>query len=219
MIITDYIFKKIPPLYKDDTLGKAKENMLTYKLSHLPVISDKRKLLGNLSFDIIKNLEDNQIINDHLIELEEFFLFEHSIIFDSIKVFSDNATNIIPVIDPKEKFLGVVLEEEIIEEFATYTFVTDFGVYMTLTTPIQKYSISEVANIVEINNGKILGLMVTKIDEETTKIALKIQAENISSIGDTFERFGYHISNKYFEDSKQELLKSRYDQFQRFLKV
>ncbi|PQL93634.1 CBS domain-containing protein [Apibacter adventoris] len=219
MIITDYIFKNVSPLYEEDTVEKAEDIMLTYKLSHLPVISEKKKLLGNISFEIIKNLEKKEVIINHLIELEEFFLYQSSIIFDSIKIFSDNATNIIPIIDTKENYLGVVLEEDIIEEFATYAVINDFGVYMTLTTPIQKYSISEVANIVESNNGKILGLMVTKIDEETTKITLKIQSENISSIGDTFERFGYHISNKYFEDSKQELLKNRFDHFQRFLEV
>ncbi len=217
MIITNYI-SKVSPLSGIDTVKKAKQLMLDLKLTHLPVVN-KGKLIGNISLEAIRSLHKEDSIKDHLIELEQFYLYEKALIFDSLRVFSDNETNIIPVINAKEKLLGVVLEEDVIEEFATFPFVTEFGVFMTVTTPIQKYSISEVANIVESNNGRILGLMVINTDEETTRISLKINAENISSIGDTFERFGYQISNKYFEDSKQELLKDRFDQLQKFMEV
>ncbi len=210
--------KNISPLSGNDTVKKAKQEMLDLKLTHLPVVN-KGKLAGNISLGIIRSLQKEDLIKDHLIELEQFFLFEKALIFDSLRVFSENETNVIPIINAKEKLLGVVLEEDVVEEFATFPFVTEFGFFMTVITPIQKYSISEVANIVESNNGRILGLMVTNTDEETTKISLKINAENISSIGDTFERFGYQISNKYFEDSKQELLKDRFDQLQKFMEV
>ena len=90
---------------------------------------------------------------------------------------------------------------------------------MIISTHIKKYSTSEIANIVESNNGRILGLLLVNTDEDSTQIVLKLSAENISSIGDTFERFGYQISNKYFEDSKQELLKERFDQLQKFMEV
>ncbi|MDR1877477.1 MAG: CBS domain-containing protein [Flavobacteriaceae bacterium] len=218
MIITGFISKNIPPLSENDRVKKALQIMSDLNLTHLPVVA-RGKLIGNINLKIVKNLDEEDMIKDHLIELEPFYLFEKAIIFDSLPIFSENETNIIPIINTKEKLLGVVLEETIIDELASIPFVTEFGVFMTLVTPIQKYSISEISNIVESNNGKILGLVVINAEEETTQITLKISAENINSIGDTFERFGYQISNKYFEDSKRVLLKDRFDQLQKFMEV
>ncbi|MGM5630882.1 CBS domain-containing protein [Apibacter raozihei] len=218
MIITNYLSKNIPLLSENDTVKKAKQIMLDLKLTHLSVLS-QGKLLGSISFDIVSNLEDDDFMKDHLIELDNFYLYEYATIFDSLRIFSDNETNSIPVIDAKDKLLGIISEEDVVEELASYPFIAEFGVFMTIATPIQKYSISEVANIVESNNGRILGLLVTNTEEDRTYITLKIAAENISSIGDTFERFGYQISNKYFEDSKNELLKDRFDQLQKFMEV
>ncbi|MCO6564435.1 MAG: CBS domain-containing protein [Apibacter sp.] len=218
MIITNYISNDVLTLYESDTVAKAEQLMIDLGVSHYPVIS-KGKVKGNIGWNIIRDLGKSELLKDHLLDLEPFYLHDNSILFDSLHVFSENETNIIPIISFKEKFLGVVLEETVIEELASFQFITEFGVYMIITTPIKKYSTSEIANIVESNNGRILGMLLANTDEDSTQIILKISAENINSIGDTFERFGYQISNKYFEDSKQELLKERYDQLQKFMEV
>ncbi|CVK16640.1 CBS domain-containing protein [Apibacter mensalis] len=218
MIITNYISNDVLTLYESDTVAKAEQLMIDLGVSHYPVIS-KGKVKGNIGWNIIRDLGKSESLKDHLLDLEPFYLHDNSILFDSLHVFSENETNIIPIISFKEKFLGVVLEETVIEELASFQFITEFGVYMIITTPIKKYSTSEIANIVESNNGRILGMLLANTDEDSTQIILKISAENINSIGDTFERFGYQISNKYFEDSKQELLKERYDQLQKFMEV
>lgn len=218
MIITNYISNDVLTLYESDTVAKAEQLMIDLGVSHYPVIS-KGKVKGNIGWNIIRDLGKSESLKDHLLDLEPFYLYDNSILFDSLHVFSENETNIIPIISFKEKFLGVVLEETVIEELASFQFITEFGVYMIITTPIKKYSTSEIANIVESNNGRILGMLLANTDEDSTQIILKISAENINSIGDTFERFGYQISNKYFEDSKQELLKERYDQLQKFMEV
>ena len=218
MIITNYISNDVLTLYESDTVAKAEQLMIDLGVSQYPVIS-KGKVKGNIGWNIIRDLGKSELLKDHLLDLEPFYLHDNSILFDSLHVFSENETNIIPIISFKEKFLGVVLEETVIEELASFQFITEFGVYMIITTPIKKYSTSEIANIVESNNGRILGMLLANTDEDSTQIILKISAENINSIGDTFERFGYQISNKYFEDSKQELLKERYDQLQKFMEV
>jgi predicted transcriptional regulator len=218
MIITNYISKNVLTLYENDTVSRAEKLMIDLGVSHYPVIS-KGKVKGNIGLNIIRDLEKSELLKDHLLDLEQFYLHDNAILFDTLHVFSENETNIIPIISFKEKFLGFVLEETVIEELASFQFTNECGVYMIITTPIKKYSISEIANIVESNNGRILGILLVNTDEDSTQIVLKISAENISSIGDTFERFGYQISNKYFEDSKQELLKERFDQLQKFMEV
>ena len=218
MIITNYISSDVLILYENDTIERAERLMIDLGVSHYPVIN-KGRVIGNIGLNIVRDIKKTDILKDHLLDLEQFYLFDNAILFDSLHVFSENETNLIPIISFKEEFLGVVLEETVIEELASFQFTTEYGVYMIISTPIKKYSTSEIANIVESNNGRILGLLLVNTDEDSTQIVLKLSAENISSIGDTFERFGYQISNKYFEDSKQELLKERFDQLQKFMEV
>ena len=218
MIITNYISNDVLSLYENDSVARAEQLMIDLGVSHYPVIS-KGRVKGNIGLNIIRDLDKSESLKDHLLDLEQFYLLDSAILFDSLRVFSENETNIIPILSYQEKFLGVVLEETVIDELASFQFTTEYGVYMIITTPIKKYSTSEIANIVESNNGRILGMLLVNTDEDSTQIVLKISAENISSIGDTFERFGYQISNKYFEDSKQELLKERFDQLQKFMEV
>jgi hypothetical protein len=46
---------------------------------------------------------------------------------------------------------------------------------------------------------------------------LKISSENLSSIDETFERYGYKVVEKYYNDEKEELLKDRFVFFQKYL--
>jgi len=218
MIIMDYLSKKVFPLTENSTIQAIEQQMSDFNLTHLPVVKNE-KLLGNLNNREIQNLNPNELIENQRVGLENFYLSNEADLFDSFPVFSENEANIIPILDKDEKYSGVLLAEDVIDKFADFPFITEYGAYLTLTTPILKYSISEIANIVESNNGKILGLMLISYDENAAIISLKIRTENLKLIGDAFERYGYRISNKYWEDSKQELLRSRFKQLQKFIEV
>ena len=41
--------------------------------------------------------------------------------------------------------------------------------------------------------------------------------DNLSSIDETFDRFGYHVVHKFYNDEKEELIKDRYQYFQKYL--
>ncbi|MDR3273494.1 MAG: CBS domain-containing protein [Flavobacteriaceae bacterium] len=218
MIIAEYLSKEIFPLAENSSIQEAERQIVDFRLTHLPVVKDG-KLLGSLNSREIQGLNSNELIKNHWVELEKFSLSGEADLFDAFPIFSEYEANIIPVLDKEEKYIGVLLSEDIIYKVADFPFITEFGAYLTLTTPIQKYSISEIANIVESNNGKILGLMLVGYNENKAVIALKVSIEHLKSIGDAFERYGYRISNKYWEDSKQELLRDRFKQLQKFIEV
>ena len=46
---------------------------------------------------------------------------------------------------------------------------------------------------------------------------MKINHDNLSSIDETFDRFGYHVVHKFYNDEKEELIKDRYQYFQKYL--
>ncbi|MNX95696.1 hypothetical protein D3C86_1279810 [compost metagenome] len=90
---------------------------------------------------------------------------------------------------------------------------------MTIQTTGLHYSMTEISQIVESNNAKIYGTFISAIKEDSIEITLKISNENLSSIDETFERYGYTVVTKHYDDEKEELLKDRFGFFQKFLEI
>jgi hypothetical protein len=60
---------------------------------------------------------------------------------------------------------------------------------------IQDYSMSQVTQIVESNNGKLLGLLISEADLDTVQITLKISLGPANDIIQTFRRYGYSMKS------------------------
>ena len=79
-------------------------------------------------------------------------------------------------------------------------------------------SLTEIANIVESNNTKILSSYVTSTPESTKmELTLKLNTSDIVSIVKDLERFDYLITASYKEDESDVDFLERYEQLMRFL--
>jgi hypothetical protein len=78
---------------------------------------------------------------------------------------------------------------------------------------------SQIAQIVESNNAKILGLFISKIENQNTEITLKISLGGLNEIIQTFRRFEYKIISQHQEDSYIENLKERSDYLDKYLNI
>jgi len=76
---------------------------------------------------------------------------------------------------------------------------------------------TDVCKIVESNNGKIYGSYISAFIDDEVQITIKISSENLSSIDETFERYGYNVVHKYYNDEKEDLLKDRFGFFQKYM--
>ena len=90
---------------------------------------------------------------------------------------------------------------------------------MVVQTSNRHYSFTEIAKIVEGNNAKIYGCFLSSVEDDYIQITLKISNENLSSIDETFERFGYSVVHKYYNDEKDDLMKDRFGFFQKYLEI
>src|SRR5690554_7296784 len=71
------------------------------------------------------------------------------------------------------------------------------------------YSISEIAQIVETNNSKLLGIFLSDLKNDRAQITLKASSGNINEIIQTFRRFGYDIISEHNQDIYLNELKDR----------
>ena len=164
-------------------------------------------------------LEENRKKNlgELLPYMDRFSILYESTLLDGVKLFHTFNTNVIPVINKNEEYQGYIAWDSIADELSKYPFFSETGALLTVEIPRTNYSMVEIAQIVESNNGKFYGALVTEMNEAFVRVTMRISNENLSSIDETFERYGYIIVQKFYTDEKEELLKSRYEFMQKYL--
>jgi hypothetical protein len=82
------------------------------------------------------------------------------------------------------------------------------------------YSLTQIASIVEGNDAKILSCYVTSTpDSNKIEVTLKINREELTRILQTFNRYNYTVKASYHQAGFEDDLKTRFDEFMRFLNI
>ena len=216
MYITEYLSNEVKPGKVNSTPSQLLEVVHEYKLTHLPLFKGFG-FVGNISEEDLAELAiDNEKI-DYSSYLENFFLSDSSTLLDAIQMMYTNQANILPIINEQSKYLGSITESDIIKTFANFPFVSGDGVSMLVSIVEKDLSMTAISNIVEANNGKILGMMIVGYKEDSVYVLVKFSSSNLLTIGETFERYGYQVIQKFYNDEKQELLQSRYAQLLKYM--
>jgi predicted transcriptional regulator len=216
MYITEYLSNEVKPGKVTNTPQQLLEVVQEYKLTHLPLFKGL-DFVGNISEEDLTELviENTQV--DYSTYVENFYLSDSSTLLDAIQMMYTNQANILPVINEQSKYLGCITQTDIINTFANFPFVSTEGVSMLVSIAEKDLSMTAISNIIEGNNGKILGLMIVGNKEDSIYVLVKFSSLNLLAIGETFERYGYQVIQKFYNDEKQELLQSRYAQLLKFM--
>lgn len=217
MFIKDYISKDYPAFGLQDSAEECAEIAKEFGYSHI-FIKKNGHFCGALSQAFLEESPEGTL-SDLEPHFEKFAVKDDSDMLDSIKLFHIFDSNVIPVIGENEKYLGYISADDIFAEFSKYPLFSEIGAVLTVSVSLQKYSFSEISQIVEGNNGKIYGSFISSVTDTDLEITLKISSDNLTSITETFERYGYLVVHKSYEDEKEELLKDRYGFFQKYLEV
>ena len=78
---------------------------------------------------------------------------------------------------------------------------------------------SEIAQIVESNNAKLLGLFISYNDMEKVEVTLKLSLGGMNEIIQTFRRYNYEIISEHQEDAYLNNLKDRSDYLDKYLNI
>ena len=215
MFIKDYISKDYPAFNISDSIEEANEIAKEFGYSHV-FVKKKRVYQGALSQSFLEESPEGNLAS-LTIHLEKFAILDDGNILDSIKLFHTFNSNVIPVITKEEKYRGYLSCDDIFNEFSKYPLFSENGALLVVQINEKSFSMTEICKIVESNNAKIYGCYISSIIEDDIQITLKISSENLSSIDETFERYGYNVVHKYYDDEKEELLKDRFGFFQKYL--
>jgi hypothetical protein len=78
---------------------------------------------------------------------------------------------------------------------------------------------SQVVQIVESNEGRILGLYVSNTTPDRVQVTIKIVLGGMNEILQTFRRYGYEIISEYKEDVFLNNLKDRSAYLDKYLSI
>ncbi len=216
MLVSELASSTFTPPKITSTVEEALKILDGYKLTHVPVFNGLT-FVGNLSESVLENMELNEPLSHAKNYLEFFFVTENSTVFDAVNLFYSHECNVIPVLDNDENYLGAVLVEDVMAVLSRLPLLSEPSALLTVSIPAKQYSLAEVAKIVESNNGRLFGAFISGYENDQIQVTVRFNAESLTSVTETFERFGYTITYRYFKDEKQELYNDRYNQLMKYL--
>jgi hypothetical protein len=138
---------------------------------------------------------------------------------DILEAFAQNDSNIMPVLDENNTYLGYYELNDIIHLFNETPFFSEPGGILIVEKGIHDYSFSEISQIVESNDAKLLGAFISKMDGDLTQITLKIGNISLNEVIQTFRRYSYNIISGHEDDSYVESLKERSQYLDKYLNM
>lgn len=218
MIVRELITDIVPPLKVSDTIQLAIDWMEDYKINHLPVL-DGNNYLGIISENILLNAENpEEKISTLLQSFTRPVIKRDQHAYDAIKLISQMGLSLLPVVDDNEVFVGSITQKSVLEKMAGITSVQEPGGIIVLQMPSMDYNLTQIASIVESNDAKILSVNVMSSPESREiEVTIKINREDLSRILQTFDRYNYNVIASYHQSQYEDNLKSRFNEFMRFI--
>ncbi len=218
MSLKEHILNDVEILDLSDKVGDTQElfNQLTY--THMPVQSEGI-YVGCISENDIRCFENEKTLGDYRYSLEGFYVRENNYWLDSLEAFAQNNSNILPVLDDKNNYLGYVELNEMISLFKETPFLHEPGNILVIEKAFKDYTFGEVSQIVESNNAHLLGAFVSKMEDDMAEITLKISPSGMTEIIQAFRRYGYIIISEHQEDTFNQNLKDRSKYLDKYLNI
>jgi CBS domain-containing protein len=221
MLAKELITDEIPYLKTSDTGVKALYWMDIFRVSHLPIVN-ATEFMGLITDTDIYDLNSpDEPIGNHNLSLFSPYVGDHQHVYDAIELISNLKLTVVPVVDQNKNYLGVITAHRLAQYMGDMTAAKHPGGILLLELNMNDYSLTQISQIVESNDAKILSLYVSSPPNSMKlELTLKLNRMDLTSIIQTFVRFDYTIKAKYVEEDEMETLYSnRYDQFMHYLNM
>ena len=169
MQMQDHIITTIPVFEVGDSLKEVIHFFTHSTYSHV-AITEEGSFMGLLGEADLDSFQETSPVEEFRYQLEVFSVTPEATWLDVLQVFSRNGSNILPVVDEKNRVLGYFDLNDIVDLFTDMPFFTEPGAILVVARTLKDYSFSEVAQIVEGNNTRLLGAFISTIDNELSLI-------------------------------------------------
>ncbi len=221
MISRQLMTSAIPSLKVAETGSDALYYMDEYRVSFLPVL-DGPLYLGLISeSEIFKLADPDAPLAEQKVPYKMVYINDSQHIFEVIKIMTSEKISILPVLDENKLFLGCITVNSLVENFGKLTAMYNPGAIIILELNQNDYVLSQIAQIVESQDIKILSLYVSSdIDSTKMEVTIKLNKYEIQSLVKALTRYDYTIKATFLEDKKMvDDLLDRYNALMNYLNI
>lgn len=216
--IKDYINNDIKAIDINDTIESVQDFFAELSFSHFPVL-ENGIYVGSIASDDVETFDSDKNVSDYRYTLEGFYARTNMIWLDVLEVFARNHTSVVPILDDNNIYVGYYDITDIVKFFHETPFLKELGGIIIVEKNINDYSMSQITQIVESNNGKLLGLFVSNVEADKVQVTVKITLGAMNEIIQTFRRYNYEIISEHQEDNYLNALKERSDYLDKYLNI
>jgi acetoin utilization protein AcuB len=220
MIARDFITDEIPPLKTTDNGLKALGWMDEFKVSHLPVVNNT-ELLGLISDSEILDMNNAaDELGNNKQPLIRPHVLEHQHVYEVLKLISTLNLTVLPVLNSEQHYIGVITLQGLMQQFSKLAAIQEPGGIVVLELNTNDYSLTQIAQIIEGNDAKVLSLYITPHPDSTKmEVTLKINKQDLSPILQTFYRYNYTVKASFHQSEFFEDMKNRFDSFMNYINM
>ncbi len=216
--ITEYITNDFKAIDSHDSIAAIQDFFNELHFSHFPIV-EEGVYIGSISSEDIETFDSYKKVSDYRFSLEGFFTRTNTIWLDVLEVFAINHTNLVPVLDENNTYVGYYEIEDIMRFFHETPFLKEPGGIIVVKKGVLDYSMSQITQIIESNNGKLLGLFISEANVDSVEVTIKIALGAMNEILQTFRRYNYEIISEHQEDNYINNLKERSDYLDKYLNI
>ncbi|MEP7266058.1 MAG: CBS domain-containing protein [Saprospiraceae bacterium] len=218
MIARELISEEIRPLHSQADGEQALQLMQKFGISHLPVCNDL-EYLGLISEEEIIKHSIESPLESYLYTLDPVSCKYSDHLFDVMKKISEEGLTLLPVLNDKNEYSGVVVRNDLFEYFNKSFAWSEPGSILVIHLADSQYSLSEISHIIEGEHAMILSSIISRPSATTIVLTIKVNKIDISRIVAALRRFDYEVTASYTEEEVMDNFKDRIDAFMRYLDV
>jgi CBS domain-containing protein len=221
MVARDLISEVVPSLKTSDSGQTALNWMEIFRISHLPIVNNQ-DFLGLISdSDIYDMNQPEEPIGNHALTLLKPYVTAEQHLFEVIGLAARLKLTVIPVLDNQNHYKGVITTTDLVRYLASISSMDQLGGILVLEINERDYSLSQIAQIVESNNIKVLSMYITSPRDSTRlELTLKVNSNDLASLIRTFERYNYEVKTWITsDDSMDKFYSERFDLLMKYLNI
>lgn len=221
MVARDLISEVVPSLKTSDSGQTALNWMEIFRISHLPIVNNQ-DFLGLISdSDIYDMNQPEEPIGNHALTLLKPYVTAEQHLFEVIGLAARLKLTVVPVLDNQNHYKGVITTTDLVRYLASISSMDQMGGILVVEITERDYSLSQIAQIVESNNIKVLSMYVTSPPDSTRlELTLKVNSNDLASLIRTFERYNYEVKTWITsDDSMDKFYSERFDLLMKYLNI
>lgn len=195
--------------------------MDVFRVSHLPVV-DGESYLGMVSDKFIYDLNlVDEPIGKEAERFDTTHVHEDQHIFEVALLMYKLKLSVIAVLSAEHEYIGAITLYDLSRRFARYFSLQEMGGIVVLEVNETDYSLSQISQIIESNDTKILSFFMNRLPgTHTLELVLKLDKEDLSPVLQALMRYDYNVKNVFLDHSMlNDLYQDRYDQFMKFMNI